>query len=92
MSERILEVRDLHFYYGEIHALKGISLEVNDGEIVTLIGANGAGKTTTLRSIWATLPAAKSAFWASVSTTRRATPLPPRASPSAWRAGMYLPT
>ena len=51
MSEKILEVRDLHFYYGEIHALKGISLEVNDGEIVTLIGANGAGKTTTLRSI-----------------------------------------
>ena len=51
MSERILEVRDLHFYYGEIHALKGISLEVNEGEIVTLIGANGAGKTTTLRSI-----------------------------------------
>ena len=51
MSEKILEVRDLHFYYGEIHALKGISLEVNEGEIVTLIGANGAGKTTTLRSI-----------------------------------------
>ena len=51
MSEKILEVRDLHFYYGEIHALKGISLDVNDGEIVTLIGANGAGKTTTLRSI-----------------------------------------
>ncbi len=51
MSEKILEVKDLHFYYGEIHALKGISLEVNDGEIVTLIGANGAGKTTTLRSI-----------------------------------------
>ena len=51
MSEKILEVKDLHFYYGEIHALKGISLDVNDGEIVTLIGANGAGKTTTLRSI-----------------------------------------
>ena len=51
MSEKILEVKDLHFYYGEIHALKGISLDVNDREIVTLIGANGAGKTTTLRSI-----------------------------------------
>ena len=51
MSEKILEVKDLHFYYGEIHALKGISLGVHDGEIVTLIGANGAGKTTTLRSI-----------------------------------------
>lgn len=51
MSEKVLEVKDLHFYYGEIHALKGISLDVSDGEIVTLIGANGAGKTTTLRAI-----------------------------------------
>ncbi len=47
----ILEVRDLHFHYGEIHALKGIHLEVNDQEIVTLIGTNGAGKTTTLRAL-----------------------------------------
>jgi len=47
----MLEVNDLHTYYGNIHALKGISLEVNEGEIVTLIGANGAGKTTTLRTI-----------------------------------------
>lgn len=47
----LLEVHDVHAYYGNIHALKGISLEVNQGEIVTLIGANGAGKTTTLRSI-----------------------------------------
>lgn len=47
----MLEIRDIHAYYGNIHALKGISLEVNKGEIVTLIGANGAGKTTTLRSI-----------------------------------------
>jgi branched-chain amino acid transport system ATP-binding protein len=47
----ILEVADIHTYYGAIHALKGISLEVRDGEIVTLIGANGAGKSTTLRSI-----------------------------------------
>lgn len=45
------EVRDLHVYYGAIHALKGISLRVEEGEIVTLIGANGAGKTTTLRAI-----------------------------------------
>jgi len=51
MSEKILEVKDLHFYYGEIHALRGISLELREGEIVTLIGANGVGKTTTLRSI-----------------------------------------
>ena len=47
----ILELTDVHTYYGSIHALKGISLEVNEGEIVTLIGANGAGKSTTLRSI-----------------------------------------
>jgi len=47
----ILQLHDIHTYYGSIHALKGISLEVSDGEIVTLLGANGAGKTTTLRSI-----------------------------------------
>ncbi len=47
----MLEVNDLHTYYGNIHALKGISLTVEQGEIVTLIGGNGAGKTTTLRTI-----------------------------------------
>jgi branched-chain amino acid transport system ATP-binding protein len=47
----MLEVNDIHTYYGNIHALKGISLTVEQGEIVTLIGANGAGKTTTLRTI-----------------------------------------
>lgn len=47
----LLEVQDIHTYYGNIHALKGISLAVEEGEIVTLIGANGAGKTTTLRTI-----------------------------------------
>jgi branched-chain amino acid transport system ATP-binding protein len=47
----ILEIADVHTYYGAIHALKGISLEVREGEIVTLLGANGAGKSTTLRSI-----------------------------------------
>jgi branched-chain amino acid transport system ATP-binding protein len=47
----ILDVRDIHTYYGTIHALKGVSLQVRAGEIVTLIGANGAGKSTTLRSI-----------------------------------------
>ncbi|MBR3334473.1 MAG: ATP-binding cassette domain-containing protein, partial [Clostridia bacterium] len=44
----LLKVNDLHVYYGAIHAVKGISLEVHEGEIVTLIGANGAGKSTTL--------------------------------------------
>jgi branched-chain amino acid transport system ATP-binding protein len=47
----MLELRDVHSYYGNIHALKGISFTVEDGEIVTLIGANGAGKSTTMRTI-----------------------------------------
>jgi len=47
----LLEIENLHSYYGHVHALKGISLEVEEGEIVTLIGANGAGKTTTLRTV-----------------------------------------
>ena len=47
----LLELRDVHAYYGNIHALKGISIEVAAGEIVTLIGANGAGKSTTLKTI-----------------------------------------
>jgi branched-chain amino acid transport system ATP-binding protein len=47
----ILELDDVHTYYGAIHAIKGISLNVREGEIVTLLGANGAGKSTTLRSI-----------------------------------------
>ena len=47
----MLTVQNLHVYYGAIHAVKGVSLEVRDGEIVTLIGANGAGKSTTLRTI-----------------------------------------
>ncbi len=47
----ILEINDIHTYYGAIHALQGVSLTVGKGEIVTLLGANGAGKSTTLRSI-----------------------------------------
>ena len=47
----MLDIKDINVYYGAIHAIKGISLTVNEGEIVTLIGANGAGKSTTLRTI-----------------------------------------
>ena len=50
-TQKVLELKDVNTYYGSIHALKGISIEVYDGEVVTLIGANGAGKSTTLRSI-----------------------------------------
>ena len=51
MAEPMLKIDNIDVYYGAIHALKGIGLEVNEGEIVTLIGANGAGKSTTLRTI-----------------------------------------
>ena len=50
-SKSLLRVDDIHVYYGSIHAIKGISFEVNEGEIVTLIGANGAGKSTTLNTV-----------------------------------------
>jgi branched-chain amino acid transport system ATP-binding protein len=52
----LLEIENMHSYYGHIQALRGISLTVNEGEVVTLIGSNGAGKTTTLRSIHGILP------------------------------------
>ena len=52
----LLEVKDLQVNYGVITALKGISFEVNEGEIVSLIGANGAGKTTTMQSIMGLIP------------------------------------
>jgi len=55
----LLEVESIHSYYGNIHALRGVSLTVGEGEVVTLIGSNGAGKTTTLRSIHGILPPRK---------------------------------
>lgn len=51
MTERVLQVRDLHGYYGDSHVLHGMTLDVRDGEVVTLLGRNGAGKTTTLKAI-----------------------------------------
>ena len=51
MSDAVLTIADLHAYYGEAHALHGVSLDVREGEVVTLLGRNGAGKTTTLKSI-----------------------------------------
>jgi branched-chain amino acid transport system ATP-binding protein len=55
----LLEVEDIHTYYGSIEALQGVSIEVEEGEIVTMIGSNGAGKSTTLRSISGLTPAIK---------------------------------
>lgn len=52
----MLEVNNLHVYYGMIHALKGVSFQVNQGEVIALIGANGAGKTTTLHTLTGLLP------------------------------------
>ena len=51
VGDVLLKVEDIHTYYGTIHALKGITIDVHEGEVVTLIGSNGAGKSTTLRSI-----------------------------------------
>ena len=62
----ILKVDDINVYYGSIHAIKGISFEVNEGEIVTLIGANGAGKSTTLNTACSTARPAISSSWASL--------------------------
>ena len=53
---KMLEVKDIKVYYGMIQAIKGISFDVNEGEIISLIGANGAGKTTTLHTITGLLP------------------------------------
>jgi ABC-type branched-chain amino acid transport systems, ATPase component len=62
-AEVVLELKDVHTYYGRIHALQGVSLEVRRGEIVTLIGANGAGKTTILKTISGLLHAREGQVW-----------------------------
>jgi len=62
-DEVLLELRDVHTFYGRIHALHGVSLQVKRGEIVTLIGANGAGKTTTLKTISGILHPREGSVW-----------------------------
>jgi branched-chain amino acid transport system ATP-binding protein len=62
-DEVLLELRDVHTFYGRIHALHGVSLQVKRGEIVTLIGANGAGKTTTLKTISGILHPRQGSVW-----------------------------
>jgi branched-chain amino acid transport system ATP-binding protein len=59
----MLQIKEIHSYYGHIHALKGVSLTVDKGEIVTLIGANGAGKTTTLKTISGLLHPRQGEIW-----------------------------
>src|SRR6266540_5262421 len=63
VSQPLLELKNVHSYYGNIHALKGISLTVDKGEIVTLIGSNGAGKSTTLRTISGILQPREGEVW-----------------------------
>ena len=70
----MLRVENLHVFYGAIHALQGISFNVEKGEIVTLIGANGAGKSTTLRSLSGILRPRDGSI---TSTARRSPPSPP---------------
>jgi branched-chain amino acid transport system ATP-binding protein len=57
MKLKMLKLNDVHTYYGNIHALKGVSIEINEGEVITLIGANGAGKSTTLMTTCGIVPA-----------------------------------
>ena len=59
----LLELKDIHTFYGKIHALKGVSLNVEEGEIVTLIGSNGAGKSTTLNTICGLTPPRRGEVW-----------------------------
>jgi branched-chain amino acid transport system ATP-binding protein len=77
-ADVLLRLDDVHTYYGQIHALQGVSLEVRRGEIVTLIGANGAGKTTTLKTISGLLhPRGTVTFDGQTSRRRQPTSRPP---------------
>lgn len=79
----MLSVKDLQVYYGSIHAIKGVSFEVNEGEIVTLIGANGAGKTTTLHAICGLVKAKAGEITFAVRTCGQRTRI--KSSVSDWR-------
>lgn len=83
----MLELIDLDYYYGQVRALKGINLRVDEGEIVALIGANGAGKTTTLRCISGILRATSGRFCFAVkmSVKNQPTGLPGEVSVRCWR-------
>ena len=70
----MLKVQDLHVSYGAVRAIKGISLEVNDGELVSLIGANGAGKTTTLHTISGLVPAQSGSIFLDEKDLRKTAP------------------
>ena len=86
----LLEVDDIHTHYGSIEALKGVSLTVEEGEVVTLIGSNGAGKSTTLRSISGLTPASSGAIsfaGQDITPCPRARDRRPTGSPSRPRAG-----
>ena len=88
----MLKIENLHVSYGGIKALRGISLEVPDGKIVTLIGANGAGKSTTLRTISGLVKADSGSITARSCWVSPSTKFWRRASPSLRRAGGSLPT
>ena len=88
----LLEVRDLHTYYGQSHILQGISFEVAEGEIVALLGPNGMGKTTTLRSIMGLTPAKSGRVFFKREDITRSAPSrsPGKGSVTFPRTGEYL--
>jgi len=85
---KMLELIDLHYYYGNIHSVKGISLYVDEGEMVTLIGSNGAGKTTTMQTISGLTK--RHGVQGKISRLFPATRLRASASPKRSRAGTYF--
>ena len=94
MTAPLLALKDVHAYYGEAHILQGISLDVGEGEVVTLIGRNGAGKTTTLRSIMGLVPprGGHITFAGGTSSASRRTSSRARASPMSPRSDASSPT